>query len=488
MGGIEAALIDGAEHAGEHLLTVSAASRAITAATHFARHDGGPQRVFGAPVGRVERGVKEKAEDGVEFDDEVLLKASHTKMTTGRALEQAAQPLNVLAARHREALRRHVATAMRVTRRQRGLQDGLHRGDQGLSRIVEEQHATSPQEVRETRLMGSLFELPIRLPTVADQDARIVLADDGRGLREPAAGLNRIDRRVGRDKRPEPLQVGVDAPTGFIGGDHRTPAHGGGQVIVGRLRAPRRPVHRLDQAAAGDAQPEAIAQQRGDLAVREAAAFIEQHGEGDELGAELRGRGAERVRRLQRMSPLHAAAASGALADVDVKRPDDRALHRQLFLILRGDAPSADRAGTVWTAGRQRRLVPLIDAGRWPPMRARAIGGPRLTARTSRRVNARAAGKGGRLTRGGATRRVQLLVEFLDLPTQPLPLRFGSSQVLVRPPQVLAELLVFAAEPLDLGRVGRRHIRLAAGHAPVMPDPRAQYKRKDGPASADPLT
>ena len=77
VGGIEAALIGGAEHTREDLLAVGAAGGAIAAAAHFARDDGGPQRVFGAPIGGVERRVEEKAEDGVEFDDEMLLKAAH---------------------------------------------------------------------------------------------------------------------------------------------------------------------------------------------------------------------------------------------------------------------------------------------------------------------------------------------------------------------------------------------------------------------------
>ena len=78
-------------------------------------------------------------------------------------------------------------------------------------------------------------------------------------------------------------------------------------------------MHRLDQPAARDRQPEAVAQQRGDLAVGQAEAFIEQHGERDRLRPQLHGGGAERVGGLQRMAPLHAPAALRALADVHVE-------------------------------------------------------------------------------------------------------------------------------------------------------------------------
>ncbi len=96
---IEGALAGGAQHTGEHLLTVRTTARAIAAAAHFARDDGRAQRVLGAPVGGVEGRVEQKAEDGGEFDDEVLLKPSHGESATRRALQKLAQPLEVLPAR-----------------------------------------------------------------------------------------------------------------------------------------------------------------------------------------------------------------------------------------------------------------------------------------------------------------------------------------------------------------------------------------------------
>jgi hypothetical protein len=60
IGRVEAALIGGAEHAGEDLLTGRAAAGAIAAAARFAGDDGWPQRMLGAPIGGVERRVEEK--------------------------------------------------------------------------------------------------------------------------------------------------------------------------------------------------------------------------------------------------------------------------------------------------------------------------------------------------------------------------------------------------------------------------------------------
>jgi hypothetical protein len=51
------------DDAGEDLLRVRATTRAI-AARDLTIHDGGPERLLGAPVGCVDYPVEEKAEDG----------------------------------------------------------------------------------------------------------------------------------------------------------------------------------------------------------------------------------------------------------------------------------------------------------------------------------------------------------------------------------------------------------------------------------------
>ena len=147
----------------------------------------------------------------------------------------------------------------------------------------------------------------------------------------------------------------------------RTVAH---KVAYGRLRLARRAMDGLDQPPARDGEAEAVAEQRRNLAVGQPVALIEEDREGDRLRAELHGRGAERIGRLQRMPPLDPAAAAGAPPNVNVEATDERPLHGQLFLILRREAlaagwppRSADSwrgSGTGWissTCGGTRRCA-----------------------------------------------------------------------------------------------------------------------------------
>jgi len=227
----------------------------------------------------------------------------------------------------------------------------------------------------------------------------------------------------------------------------------------------------VDQTATRDAQAEPIPQQRGDLAVGQDAPFIEQHRERDRLRTQLRGGRPERVRCLQGMPPLHAPATLRALADVDVKRPDERALHRELFLILRGDPGLAHGAVTIRTLRRQRGVIGLVKT-RWRrSMGVTPVGGPRPAAGPPRLGYARPARERRRLTGAGTPGRLELLFQFLVFAPQPLPLGFRSAQIIFE--SLDASRLVVN----DLLRITRRGL-IALWHAPVMPDSRAQYKRE----------
>ena len=69
-GQVDVALSCGAYDAGEDLLGVGALSGAVAAA-HLADDDGGPDGLFGAPVGGVDRRVPQEGEEGAEFDGQV---------------------------------------------------------------------------------------------------------------------------------------------------------------------------------------------------------------------------------------------------------------------------------------------------------------------------------------------------------------------------------------------------------------------------------
>ena len=61
-----------------------------------------------------------------------------------------------------------------------------------------------------------------------------------------------------------------DFPAGFVGRDDGTAADLRAQRVVGGVRLARRAMHRVDEPAPRDGQPEAVAQQVPDLAEGEA--------------------------------------------------------------------------------------------------------------------------------------------------------------------------------------------------------------------------
>jgi hypothetical protein len=170
------------------------------------------------------------------------------------------------------------------------------------------------------------------------------------------------------------------------------------------------------------------------------------------------------------MTSLHASAASGTPADVQIKLADDDARDRELFLVLRRDGHFHDRTRARRTLRRERHVVPFIDPRRHPPMAFPAIGAARLPARTFGILLQRF-GEGRRLSETGAPRVVQLSLEMLDL---------------------LAETLIFAAQslaialgilspfaPIGVIRSTIRVVRLGRlRHAAVMPEFTAQYKTR----------
>jgi hypothetical protein len=127
------------------------------------------------------------------------LKPAHCWPATRRLLQHVAEPLEILPARHGEAVRRESAVLVLRTRVQRRLEDPFHRADERLVGIVEQQAPTRAPQMRETRLMQGVRKVSIRLPPIAHEHARIVQPDERGGLREPTAGLDGVDRRQGSD-------------------------------------------------------------------------------------------------------------------------------------------------------------------------------------------------------------------------------------------------------------------------------------------------
>ena len=209
--------------------------------------------------------------------------------------------------------------------------------------MVEHHRATATEQMRQTGLMRGVDELPVGRPAVALQHTGIVGAEHPRRLRKAAPVFNRVGRGIRCRKCPQPVRMAADFPPGFIGRDDWTPTDLRTERVVGRLRLARGAMHRVDQPAPRDGEAEAIAEQMPDTAEGQSALFIEDHGERNRLRPELAGGRAERIRCLQRMPALHAPPTLPALADDDAKLVHDGSLYRQVFVVLRDDAPSAPR-------------------------------------------------------------------------------------------------------------------------------------------------
>jgi len=320
--------------------------------------------------------------------------------------------------------------------------------------------------------MRRVDELSVRRPAVALQDAGIVGTEHARRLGEAASVFNRVGRGVRRGKRPQPVGMAADLPPGFIRRDDGTPAHGGAERLVGRLRLARRTLHRVDQPAAGHGEAEAIAEQVRDPAKGESALFVEDDGQRHGVRSELHRRRAERVRGLQRMTALHPPVTLPALADRHAKLVHDGPLHGQIFLVLRNDAAVTHRPAAVGTLRRERRLMRHIDPGRRWTMGLAAIRGARLASRPLRILLRQAARKRGRLPIRPAARHVEFFFQPLVLAPQPVALDLRTQEVLTE----LFDLPRLIID--DLPRVRRRRVFRAPRHGTLMPDSRIQYKRE----------
>jgi len=188
------------------------------------------------------------------------------------------------------------------------------------------------------------------------------------------------------------------------------------------------------------------------------------------------------------MAALHAASTRLASAHVDVKPPDDRAHHRQLFLVLRGDGCLLHHASTVWALPRYWRVVGFIDlrrhrAMRFPPIRptgftAGALGIGRQRLRE---------GRG--LSEPRAARVVQLPFQMIDLLAQPIIFPLHAIVLALRVIAFALGALCTLPPALNLRcrpSVGRRIPGIR--HALVMPESPPKYKSARTARGQDPLT
>jgi hypothetical protein len=270
--------------------------------------------------------------------------------------------------------------------------------------------------------------------------------------------------------------MATDFPPGFIGRDDRTAADRGAEGRVGRLRLPRGACDGLHQAAARDGQPEPITEQLHDPAHGKPALFIENDGERDGVRPELRGRRAKGIGRLQRMAALHPTVTLSAAADRHAKLMDERALHRQIFLVLRDDAVPGDRPTAVRTVRGQRRVMRHIDVRRRSTMGRPPIGRPWFATGSTGVLLGEPTRERGGLSIRATPRHLQLLFQPLVFASQSMAFDFRALQILAQPFD-LARLIVD-----DLSGIWRRRIFRAPRHPILMPERRSKYKRESGSA------
>lgn len=291
--GVEAALTRGADDTGEDLLGVGAAIRAI-ASTHFAVHHSGPERMFSAPVGRVNRRFEEEAEERGQFHREMRGEAAHHGQWAWR-VERDEELREELPPSDGDAMWGDGAGVASITQREGVLENRLHAGGKLRPRMVGGEIARASQQMPQTGLMRGVCKRAIRCPAVAHEDAAEALPQNRGGVVEAAPAPNGVDGRVRRRKRPEPVRSAADFPTRFIRRHDGTAANGRAEGRVGRLRLARRAVERLRHGARRDREAKSVVQQRRNLAVREAQVLIENADQRDRLRAEMDGGGPQRI-------------------------------------------------------------------------------------------------------------------------------------------------------------------------------------------------
>ena len=318
-------------------------------------------------------------------------------------IERRVQPRRDMAAGDRGPVPRDRPGVPPVANAERLLQRGLHPAGKLRAGMILAQVATPSQQMRETGLMRGRGELAIRRPPIAHQHAGVLGPEDAGGLGKASAGLNGIHRRLRRGEGPQPVAAAVDPPARFIRRDHGTATNRLAQSDVGWPRLPGRPMQGAGHGARGDRHTEPIAQQRGDLAMRQPELFIELHHQRHGLRAELHTSRAQRIRGLQRMPALQAPPAGRTPTDRHVEATDEGPHIRELFLILRGDAGHLHRPGTMRTCGRQADRNHVVDRRRPRPLAMPSIvtsGSPSRPARMTTRRALRERGR--RLVRRSA--------------------------------------------------------------------------------------
>ena len=138
------------------------------------------------------------------------------------------------------AMRRHLTSGDAVANVERILQHALNVLRPRGSRMRLGDLAAPADQMRQTGLMASVFEVPIRRPPIAHQHAVEIGSEHRRRFFKAASMLNRIDDRRRGGEGPQPPELACHFPTRFIRAHDRTAAHLLTQRVVCGPRLPRR--------------------------------------------------------------------------------------------------------------------------------------------------------------------------------------------------------------------------------------------------------
>ena len=318
-------------------------------------------------------------------------------------------------------------------------------------------------------------------PAIAEQDAGKVRAERARRFRKAAAGFERVDRRVRASQKPRAEFMPADLPAGFIGSDHRTAADRGHTGRHRSARLARRPMDGVDQAAAGDGQAEAVAEQDHDRAERKAGTVS--------CGSRRARSPAAPAARPRRPAHRRFAAGGGparadGTGDTRRWRRETRAPPGVGWAGLPGTARrhgGARRAPAVRTLRRQRRVVRHIDVRRRARCARAAIQRARFAARPLGMLFRQAAREGRRLPIRAAARHLEFFFQPLVLAPQAVAFDLRPLQVLFESrdaPRLIVD---------DLAGLSGRRILGTPRHVSVMPDSQIKYKLNMRTTRGDPL-
>jgi hypothetical protein len=232
------------------------------------------------PVGRLDGRVEQEGKDPWKLDREVRGKTARDP-TRARLVDDVIKLVLEMSTGDRDPVRRNESTVASIADTQPMLKNLLNPRCKCPVTVILDQQPTSSEQMSQTRLMHGVRESAVRRPAIAHENTRKLGAEDRGRFFKAAPGLNRVHRRVRGRKAPQPLQMPPNFPTRFIGRDDWAAANRLAQRPVGRFRVSRRAAHRVDESTSGDRQPEALAEQRRDLAERQSELLVEHHGEHD---------------------------------------------------------------------------------------------------------------------------------------------------------------------------------------------------------------